>query len=367
MRRDEMTLSKKVPLVTLVFVVMLVPLGQLSAVHSDLSLPQTLEAKAFACLADVYPVDLNHYNVTLGVCCTLSSDTFITQAVDYMLNSPDSNLVANFLFKDAVLYSLSLSVINGSVATARPYDNLTDAARDFLLKYQAFSGADSTDLIRLLNHFDETKNTPVTLGNTSLSVSHLVIPTVENVTSFDWIYTLNGGDDAVVGIGFNDGTFYSFFDARQLYAVGSEEAINTAMKYIGNYSYTLSNGSQVKGFNVNKESAVAEFFTSPRNGSVLYPCWNVTLNLDQMYSGGVNALQLDVWADSGEVFNCSNQAVGSVPVDDSSSGPTPTNANLALSAETSPPNFLIAGIIGTVAAVTATTVAVLIVVKRRCK
>jgi hypothetical protein len=343
----KMSLSKKALVAMFALLVLLVPLGELSTAHCD-RLPQTLEEKAFACLTDVYPLNLSYYNVTADPVYTLSSasDTFTTQSVDYKLNSPDSNLVANFLFKDAVLYSLSLSVINGSVATARPYDNLTDAARDFLLKYQAFSGADSTDLIRLLNHFDETKNTPVTLGNTSLSVSHLVIPTVENVTSFDWIYTLNGWDDAVVGIGFNDGTFYSFFDARQLYAVGSEEAINTAMKYIGNYSYTLSNGSQVKGFNVNKESAVAEFFTSPRNGSALYPCWDVTLNLNQTCPGGVSALQLEVWADSGEVFNCSNQAVGSVQIHQSHMDIT---------------------LIGTAAAIAALTIAVVIIVMRRRK
>lgn len=345
----KMSLSKKALVAMFALLVLLVPLGELSTVHSD-PLPQTLEEKAFACLTDVYPLNLSYYNVTANPVYTLSSasDTFTTQAVNYKLNSPDSNLVANFLFKDGVLYQLSLSVINGSVATARTYDNLSDAARDFLVKYQAFSGADSTDLIRLLDHYDETKNTPVTLGNTSLSVSHLAIPTVESVTTgFDWVYTLNGADNTVVGLTFGNSTFGGFFDTRQLYAVGSEEAISAAMKYTGNYSYTLSNGSQVKGFNVSKESAVAEFFTSPRNGSVLYPCWNVTLNLDQMYSGGVNALQLDVWADSGEVFNySSSQAVASVQVHESHLDTT---------------------LIGTAAAIVALTIAVVIIVMRRRK
>jgi hypothetical protein len=346
MSRDEMTLSKKVPLVMLVFVVMLVPLGQLSAVHSDLPLPQTLEAEAFACLADVYPVDLNHYNVTLGGYYTLPSappDTFTTQAVDYMLNSPDSNLVANFLFKDGVLYSLSLSVINGSVATARPYDNLTDAARDFLVKYQTFSGADSTELIRLLSYFDETKNTTVTLGNTSLSVSHLVIPSVENVTGFDWIYTLNGADDTSVSLTFDNSTFGGFFDSRQLYTVGSTEAISTAINYIENYSYIAPDGAQVNGFNVNKDRSVAEFFASIQNGT-MYPCWNVTLNLSHVYPGGVNALQLEVWANSGEVFNCHNQAVSSLQVNDSNMNPS---------------------VIGTAATIAALTIAVGIILIRR--
>lgn len=344
-----MKLSKKAFLVMLVFVVLLVPLGRFSVVHSNLPLPQTLEAMALACLTDVYPVDLNHYNVTLGPCYTLpsaSSDTSMTQAVDYMLNSLDSNLVANFLFRDAVLYSLNLRVVNGSVVTARSYANLTDAARDFLVEYQAFSGADSSELIRLLGNFDEAKGTTVTLGNISLSVSHLVIPNAANATTFHWIYTMDGADNASVSLNFDKGAFDSFYDGRQFYTVGSAEAISAAMKYIENYSYTAHDGAQVSGFNVNKNGSVAEFSTSPRNGSSPYPCWNVTLNLNQTYPGGVNALLVGVWADSGEVFNCRNQAVGSVQVNDSIMDPI---------------------LIGTAPTIAAVIIAVSIIVKRRRK
>jgi hypothetical protein len=346
-----MKLSKKALLAMFVFAVLLVTLGQLSAVHADLPLPQTLEARAFACLTDVYPVDLNHYNVTLDACCTLSSappDNFTTQAVNYMLNSPDSNLVADFLFRDAVLYSLSLSVINGSVVTARSYANLTDAAGDFLVKYQAFSGADSTELIRLLGMFDEAKGTTVTLGNISLSVSHLVIPNAANGTTFDWLYTLDGADYASVSLTFDKGAFAGFDDCRQFYTVGSAEAISAAIKYIENYSYTAPDGAHVSGFNVNKNGTVAKFSTSPRNGNTLYPCWNVTLNLNQTYPGGVNAILAEVWADSGEVFNCRNQAVASVQVQVNDSNMDPT-------------------LTATAAAIVAVTIAVVIIVMRRRK
>jgi hypothetical protein len=310
----EMNLSKKATLVMVTFIILLVPLGQLSPVHSDLLQSQPLEARAFACLTDVYPLNLTHYNITLGTVCmlpTAPSDTFVAQSINYNLNSPDSNLVANFMFKDSKLYQLSLSIINGSVSTARPYNNLTDAARGFLVKYQAFSHADSTDLIRLLDYFEETKNTTVTLGNISLRVSHLVIPTVgNNGTTFQWIYTLNGRDDTVVDLSFSDSIFGSFIDTRQLYTVGSEEAIGAAMKYIYNF-----NGTQEKVFNVNKGSVVAEFLVSSRNDNI-YPYWRVTLNADQIHNN-VNGLQLDVWADSGEVFNCTNQAVSSIQVHNS--------------------------------------------------
>jgi hypothetical protein len=179
--------SSKITYMALALLIGSILLGQISMVHSDLPITSNLEATALTCLTEVYPVDLTHYNVTLDSSYTLSSpsDPHVTQAVDYMLNSADSNLIANFLFRDASLYSLSLSVINGSVIAAKPFANLTDAAADFLARYQAFSGADSTGMIRLLSLLDETQGTNVTSGGYTLRVSHLIIPNVFNVTTFD--------------------------------------------------------------------------------------------------------------------------------------------------------------------------------------
>jgi hypothetical protein len=302
----------------LFFIFLLVPLGQLSKALCDPS-PQTLQSTAFTCLTDVYPIDLNYYNVTFGAVNTLSeqSDTFMTQVVDYKLNSPYSNLVANMLFRDDSLYSLNLRVVNGSVVTARTYGNLTDAAKDFLKKYQVFSGADSTDLIRLLDNFDEAKGATATLGNITLSVSHLIIPNKANGTTYNWLYTLNDTATVSVSLTFDKGAFYSFYDGRQLYMTGSSDAISAAMNYVENHFYAAPDGTQVdvNEFNVDKASSVAEFFIFPRDDNALYPAWNVTLNISQTYSGGINALQLNVlvWADSGEVFNySSNEAVGSM-------------------------------------------------------
>jgi hypothetical protein len=296
-------------LTLLFFIFLLVPLGQFSKALCDPS-PQTLQSTAFTCLTDVYPIDLNYYNVTFGAFNTLSehSDTFTTQVVDYKLNSPYSNLVANMLFRDNRLYSLNLRVVNGSVVTDRTH-NLTDVAKDFLRKYQVLSGADSTDLIRLLDNFDEAKDATATLGNITLSVSHLIISNKANGTTYNWLYTLNDTATVSVSLTFDKGAFHSFYDDRQLYMASSSDAISAAMNYVQNHSYAMPEGTQVNvnEFNVDKASSVAEFFTFPRNDNALYPAWNVTLNLSQTY-GGINALQLNVlvWADSCEVFNYSS-------------------------------------------------------------
>jgi hypothetical protein len=191
------------------------------SINHQLSVPQTLEDRALACLTQVYPVDLNHYNVSLRSCDTLSStqsDNSTTQAVDYMLNSPDSNLVAVFLFKDAVLYSLNLGVINGSVVASRSYANLAEAAKDFLVKYQAFSGVDSSELIQVLDKLDEAQGTSVTVGDVGFRISSFALPDMANTTTFRWLYANNTAVTLDFYDDFHDnrGVFAGFFDCRQL-------------------------------------------------------------------------------------------------------------------------------------------------------
>ncbi len=208
--------QNKVLLIILVSTFLFAPLGMFSRVYSQ-PVAHNIETMSLDFLTHVYPLNFSHYNIILNHVQTLDSDPIPTQSVGYFLNSPDSNLAAGFLFKDGTLYSASLSVINGSATTTRAYDNLTDMARDFLMKYQAFSGADSTDLIQLLDNFDETKNTPVTLGNNTLSVSHLKIPNQESVTTtFKWIFMSNDFNETSVSLTFGNTIFGGFFDSRQL-------------------------------------------------------------------------------------------------------------------------------------------------------
>lgn len=297
--------TKKSVFIIFALVVLFIPLGHLSTVYSQ-PVPQNIEDMSLAFLTQVYPLNVSHYNITVNHVLTLDSNPIPTQSVGYFLNSPDSNLAASFLFKDGTLYSVSLSVINGSVVTARPYANLTDQAKDFLVKYQAFSGADSKDLIRLLDQFDEGKSTPITLGNISFRVSHLEIPTTGTLTtSYSWLYSLNGTDDIDVGFTFGNNTFAGFSDSRQLY-LGSKEAINVA----ADYAVIATNQGQINNADIDRSSSVAEFHPMSQNGT-LKPCWNVTLELNRTYSGGVGILQMDVWADTGEVFNFNSAGIGS--------------------------------------------------------
>jgi hypothetical protein len=250
-----------------------------------------------------------------------------------------------FVFKNGDLYQIGLSVEAGSVINARSYANLADVARDILEKYQAFTGTGSTEMIRTLSMVDETKYVTVTSGNVNLTVSHMAIPkTIStssghieavgtdtiNVTSFNWVYVFNGAEYNHVYVSFENGVFHTFWDDRAINKIGDtdvnitkEQAIDIAMKYIENYSYA-SGGVQVSGFNVTKDRTVANLLTTVRDGDMLYPFWSVFLYLNQTYPSGVNSLLVKVWADSGEVFECSKETGGSQTVNDSNPESTPT-------------------------------------------
>ncbi len=333
-------------------------LGQVYAVPSGFPIPENLEAQALACLTEVFPVDLSHYNVTMAACYTLPSapsDPYMTQAVDYMLNSPDSNLVANFLFRDASMYSLSLRVINGSVIPDKQYANLTDAAADVMAKYGAFSGADSTGMISLLRGFDDTKGATVTSGGYTLWASHLVISNVANGTTFDWTYTADGPDIAsasTVSLTFDRGAFYALIDMRQFHVASSDQAIYKAQQFIQNYALPAI-GANVSSFNVTRLGACAVFCGGSQNGT-MQPCWDVTVNLNQPYPDGVHRFLVKVWADTGEVFNYTTLAL---PTSGPTTTPLVTPKNPAANTVSSAPEFsAVAAVLGTVLACTAVLV-----------
>jgi hypothetical protein len=134
---------------------------------------------------------------------------------------------------------------------------------------------------------------------------------------------------------FRNGLLIGMLDQRAVYAIGDtsvniskEQAVAIAMKYIQNYSYTVPRKVEISGFNVTEERTVTQLAPVLRESDTLYPSWNVMLYLNQTYPGSVYALSVNLWADSGEVWGCYNQA-GSGVIDNTttpeSSDPSTTS------------------------------------------
>jgi hypothetical protein len=106
---------------------------------------------------------------------------------------------------------------------------------------------------------------------------------------------------------FEGHTLTELTDGMCLFSVGStsvnisqDKAIEIAKNAAKTFSYT-TDGQAVSNLGVLDSSAPAVFHPNTKQGTLLYPCWYVTLNLDKTYPGGVNCLAVTVWADSGLV------------------------------------------------------------------
>jgi len=96
------------------------------------------------------------------------------------------------------------------------------------------------------------------------------------------------------------------------------------------YSYTLDDGTVVNQFNVTSITAGLNF-SSRNNATTIYPCWNMQVNLNDSFPPTVYAIQLEVWADSGQVFHAQPLAVeGGLAPSASTSTTTPTIPELTL-------------------------------------
>jgi hypothetical protein len=181
------------------------------------------------------------------------------------------------------------------------------------MKYQNYTHVDSTEMINMLSNGDPTKNPAMTSGNLTLTVSNGEFPAGTKTTSFNWKYVYNNCEYTGLFISFSNGTFDGFVDTRGLYTIGNttvnvsmRQALDAAMKYIENYAYKMADDVWISDFNVTGTSA--ELFSTVREPYVLYPYRQVKLFLNETYPGSVHGLLVLVWADSGEVFHCSNIA-----------------------------------------------------------
>lgn len=266
------------------------------------------EKKGLAFIENVLPLDISQYNITLNQSRT---EGYAIETEDYTLESDASTLDVSFHFENNILRICMVYVKNGSVISDRSYNSINDAAISFLIKYQNYTHIDSTEMINMLSNVDPTKNTTVTSGNITLTISNGEFPKGTKTTSFNWKYVYNNCEYTGLNISFDNGTFAGLSDTRGLYTIGNttvnvtmKQATDAAKEYLKNYSYYMGNGIWISDFNVMGTSA--GLFSTVREPYVLYPYWQVKLFFDKTYPGSVDGLLVFIWADSGEVFSDSH-------------------------------------------------------------
>jgi hypothetical protein len=219
--------------------------GQATAGHSDL---QGIEAKALAYIENVLPLDFARYNITYlsYQLPEAPNATYREDAVTFTLNSSESTLTVNCLFRDGIQHTCDMRVQKGSPIYNGACSNLVGVVRSIIEKHQAQIGVDSTELLRTLDRVDSAEEfKAVTLGNLTLTVSQGFVPTglkmvngslhvdpsnTHGVTSFKWQYTSDGSYYVPFFIDFENGNFHSLRDERLISGVSSSGQEETGLQ-----------------------------------------------------------------------------------------------------------------------------------------
>lgn len=331
---------------TIILLSILATFGTISAVYST---PSTAQTKTKAFIDNVLPFDVSSYTITLKNQYTMElpaylDNGFSSEVVTYTLESEENTFDVICKIRNGVL-TYCLVDFNGSAIANDSKTNLIDSTADFLDKYQNYTNDDLQKMKDVLTNIDATKNMTITKHNIKLSTNVVdVLDIVE--TTFSWTNSIDGVDYTKLSVTYNDGTFISMSDNRKLYTIGNsavkiskEEAIKIAMDYIKNYSYTMpirteeneKDSIEITNFTVNESQTVADLTISSREDNALYPFWAVLLNLTEIYPGSVYALRVGIWADSGAVVSCTNQAVGGILTNDFSEPESNQELNANLS------------------------------------
>ncbi|MDR2203022.1 MAG: hypothetical protein LBE76_01705 [Nitrososphaerota archaeon] len=346
------------------------PTGSSIPQFVDPKLTAAAEKKATNIIQNVISVDLTKYTLQLQH-SSLSDGTPLTNDnrkitdLTYVLiplennGNENSQIIIAFSVEKNVVRNYFITPEDSQIITNPQYANQRAAVRGFLEKYQTYTQIDSSNLIEMLNNADLTKNSITIHGNTKFTVDILSRYGVEHVF-LTWVYTVNGADYTKLNIAVNaEGLVTWMTDDRALYTIGDtsinvsmEQAVDIAIANLGSYSYEMPDGSIVKDFNVNKDVALAELFVVPIDfvDYVLRPYWDVTLYLDDVYSGNVFAIKAFIWANNGEIISYSNMATGGISAINNSDGSGSGSFSLSDN-----------GIVVVVAVVVAVAVAVLVI------
>ncbi len=260
-------------------------------------------------LQNVAQLDTAKYTITL-LSDTMQYRTDFAVAeevIKYSLTSSQSNLDADFRFRENHLSRYQLTLIESTpIYTKPPPQDVVQQAKDTLNRYKTYS-TDTylEDMSNLIAAVNSTESSPVTSGNLKLQIT-----VSGDITDFLWMYTEQGIDFSAKSLRmtFQNNVLTTLTDGYFLFTVGNtdlavskEQAISIAKNYAKTLTWTID-GQQVSGFATQDTPVSVELLPHPRGDSVaLIPYWYIVLQLDQTYGGGINRVSVGIYADTGQV------------------------------------------------------------------
>ncbi len=261
-------------------------------------------------LEDVIQFDTGKYQATL------LSDTVehrsdlggvAEENLRYSLINSESQIDVILRFRNQKL-SRYACLFEGSPVYSQPQPyTMLDAAKGLMNRFNSFEDTSYLqDMRAMLNSVEETDNAEIVEGNIKLTVS-----ISGSNAEFLWQYTENGVDFSPKSVSLiyengvlkelTDGYFLFTIETTQVAIATTEEAIAIARNAVEDFTWT-ADGVVVSDFTILTEPVLATFHPTLRtSGLSLVPYWEVRFYLDKVYAGGVNRIDVGVWADTGEV------------------------------------------------------------------
>lgn len=249
---------------------------------------------------------------------------------------------ASFTFIDDKLAYCNL-YINNALSSKKVSDDVMNEAKRILNKYIEWASAEHVEQmlqmatsVRTLENYTKTENSLKFTVTCETDVDTGQIGYVK----IGWTHFENGITfwKKTVSISFTPSTLI-FVDTWNLYRIGNavlafsgEDAVRIAKEAVKNYTYTAADYEGktvvVGSFKVLDKPLYVDLGTDCRGDYyTLYPFWEVYLCLDTMYLGGVTALRVQIWADTGEVIGI--YPTGGLAAPSSTSSGTEANAEEA--------------------------------------
>ena len=294
----------------------------------------TNQQKGLSILSNVVGLNLTKYTVTAEDAQAGPQASYLDvvpqEKVTYELTADRSTIKALYTFANGKLQMIQVLEREGSPSFVKSaaFSNDVELAKDFLINYQRYTGNSLFgELKSMLNGGFFGENSTKASGN-------IVLESTENEgeTSFKWYYSANGAVapySKFVTLCFKDGFLSAFVDNWRLYNIGSttvnlseKEAVAVALETAKAHfwSFKLEDDAlDAKNFNESNVCWTSLIFDNSLDGGKarsedlleLYPVWRVGIALNKWY-GQMYGIQVDVWADTGEV-RCVQEAWSTMP------------------------------------------------------
>jgi hypothetical protein len=295
--------------VALVFLVLAALVMQMPKVEASTASPD-LGDKALSFLSDVVQLDLSKYRVTLYENSSNGDHLF------YKLYSKNSVLpfigletLAIFDFYNGSLGSCTLSPGTVDLIYAHPAQDRFNTTLGMAQRFAAWAN-DSwvLGMADMMEKVGADQTAFEVSGNQSLRISLLS----DGFGEYSFSNYLNGVEYTGISIDMGRPTFDVFFtDSRAFESIGNttigvsqEQAINIAEDYVRNYSFneTFGNGTSVQVSNLNVTGvASAELMSNVGADSMLFPYWNVRVNVSNMPSPAIEGVEVVLSANDGDI------------------------------------------------------------------